>query len=43
MDTNDSVIKRRLKAKRERDAQAQADLLAKDFRANCAKIFDLNR
>ena len=41
MDTNDSVIKRRLKAKRERDAQAQADQLAKDFRANCAKIFDL--
>ena len=41
MDTNDSVIKRRLKAKRERDAQEQADLLAKDFRANCAKIFDL--
>ena len=67
MDTNDSVIKRRLKAKRERDAQAQvavaaskdlqlvrletstahwccspqADELAKDFRANCAKIFDL--
>merc|ERR1712072_264386 len=40
-DTNDSVIKRRLKAKRERDAQEKADQLAKDFRANCAKIFDL--
>ena len=40
-DPNDSAIKRRLMARRARDAQEKADALAVDFRANCVKIFQL--